>query len=177
MVFALDLEGVLAPEIWPLLGAQFDLPELSLTTRDLGDFEELMRRRVEATRRRGLRLSELQVVAHAVEPFFGARDFLARLRGLGQVLIISDTFHELSEPLVQKLGGHNLFANRFEIDLNTIPFPTPGNSWKAKFNRPSGVGQPEEVINLFVPDNSIVVFVGARDPTSSREQPRNRRGD
>ena len=43
MIFALDLEGVLAPEIWPILGTHFDLPELSLTTRDLGDFDELMR--------------------------------------------------------------------------------------------------------------------------------------
>jgi phosphoserine/homoserine phosphotransferase len=32
------------------------------------------------------------------------------------VIIISDTFHEFSEPLIQKLGGHNLFANHFELD-------------------------------------------------------------
>jgi phosphoserine/homoserine phosphotransferase len=116
MIFALDLEGVLAPEIWPILGAHFELPELSLTTRDMADFSELMHRRVEATRARELTLRELQSVAHAVEPYLGARDFLARLRSLGQVVIISDTFHEFSEPLVQKLGGHSLFANRFELD-------------------------------------------------------------
>jgi phosphoserine/homoserine phosphotransferase len=51
-----------------------------------------------------------------VEPYLGARDFLARLRQLGQVIIISDTFHELAEPTVQKLGGHSLFANRFTVD-------------------------------------------------------------
>ena len=116
MIFALDLEGVLAPEIWPILGAHFELPELSLTTRDLGDFSELMHRRVDATRSRCLTLKELQAVAHQVEPYLGARDFLSRLRALGQVVIISDTFHEFSEPLVQKLGGHSLFANRFELD-------------------------------------------------------------
>ena len=116
MVFALDLEGVLAPEIWPILGERFDLPELSLTTRDLGDFTELMNRRVAATRARGLKLADLKSVAHAVEPYHGARDFMARLRALGQVLVISDTFHEFSEPLMQKLGGHILFANRFELE-------------------------------------------------------------
>src|SRR5439155_6596507 len=115
-VYAIDLEGVLAPEIWPAIGSHFVLPDLALTTRDLGDFDELMRRRVAATRSRGLTLAHLQGVAHAVEPFLGARDFLARLRALGQVVIISDTFHEFSEPLVQKLGGHSLFANRFELD-------------------------------------------------------------
>jgi len=116
MIFALDLEGVLAPEIWPVLGSAFELPELSLTTRDLRDFSDLMHRRVAATRSRELTLKQLQAVAHRVEPFLGARDFLLRLRALGQVVIISDTFHELSEPLVQKLGGHSLFANRFELD-------------------------------------------------------------
>ena len=116
MIFALDLEGVLAPEIWPILGAHFDLPDLFLTTRDMADFSELMHRRVDATRARGLTLRQLQDVAHTVEPYLGARDFMARLRALGQVVVISDTFHEFSEPLLQKLGGHSLFANRFELD-------------------------------------------------------------
>jgi len=116
MVFALDLEGVLAPEIWPIVGAHFQLPDLSLTTREIADFQELMTRRVHATRSKHLTLKQLQSVAHTVDPYLGSREFLSRLRGLGQVLIISDTFHEFSEPLVQKLGGHSLFANRFELD-------------------------------------------------------------
>jgi phosphoserine/homoserine phosphotransferase len=116
MIFALDLEGVLAPEIWPILGAHFELPELTLTTRDIADFDQLMHQRVAATRSRPLTLRQLQEVAYTVEPYLGAREFLQRLRALGQVVIISDTFHEFSEPLVQKLGGHSLFANRFELD-------------------------------------------------------------
>jgi phosphoserine/homoserine phosphotransferase len=116
MIFAIDLEGVLAPEIWPALGNAFHVADLHLTTRDLGDFDELMRRRVAATRSKGLTLKQLQEVAHAIEPFLGARDFLSRLRSLGQVVVISDTFHEFAEPLAQKLGGHSLFANHFELD-------------------------------------------------------------
>ena len=116
MIFALDLEGVLAPEIWPILAARFELPDLKLTTRDIGDFDQLMHRRVAATRSKSLTLRDLQAIAHAVEPYLGAREFLARLRALGQVVIISDTFHEFSEPIAQKLGGHSLFANRFELD-------------------------------------------------------------
>jgi phosphoserine/homoserine phosphotransferase len=116
MIFAIDLEGVLAPEIWPLLGAHFELPDLLVTTREVGDFEALMHRRVAVLRSRGLTLRQLQQVAHGVHPYLGAREFLGRLRGLGQVLIISDTFHEFSEPLVQELGGHSLFANHFELD-------------------------------------------------------------
>jgi phosphoserine / homoserine phosphotransferase len=116
MIFALDLEGVLAPEIWPLLGERYRLPEFSLTTRDLGDFDELMRRRVDAARRADLSLRDLQEVAHAVQPYIGAREFVGRLRGMGNVVIISDTFHEFSDPLAEKLGGVNLFANQFEQD-------------------------------------------------------------
>jgi len=116
MIFAIDLEGVLAPEIWPILGTHFDLPDLSLTTRDMADFSELMHVRVRALEARRLALRDLQRIAHAVEPYLGANDLIARLRRMGNVVIISDTFHELSDPLAEKLGGVNLFANRFELD-------------------------------------------------------------
>ena len=33
-------------------------------------------------------------------------------------MIISDTFHEMAEPLVEHLSGFNLFANRFETDAH-----------------------------------------------------------
>lgn len=120
MIFALDLEGCLAPEIWPVLGAQFGVPEFSLTTRDIADFDDLMRQRVAAAHRAGLTLADLQRTAHAVEPFMGAREFVDRLRTMGNVIIISDTFHEFSDPLATRLGAVNLFANRFEIDEQGI---------------------------------------------------------
>jgi phosphoserine/homoserine phosphotransferase len=116
MIFALDLEGVLAPEIWPILGAHFGVTEFSLTTRDTADFDDLMRRRVAGATKARLTLANLQAIAHAVEPYLGARDFLAKLRTMGNVVIISDTFHEFSEPLAAKLGHASLFANRFELD-------------------------------------------------------------
>jgi phosphoserine/homoserine phosphotransferase len=116
MIFALDLEGVLAPEIWPILGARFELPELHQTTRDVADFGALMHLRVEAVSRRGLKLSDLQTIAHAVEPYLGAHELVLRLRRIGNVVIISDTFHEFSDPLAEKLSGASLFANRFELD-------------------------------------------------------------
>lgn len=120
MIFALDLEGCLAPEIWPALGTRFAVPEFSLTTRDIADFDELMQKRVAAAHRAGLKLYDLQVTAYGVEPYLGAREFISRLREMGNVIIISDTFHEFSDPLAAKLGGVNLFANRFEVDESGI---------------------------------------------------------
>ncbi|MFO0852484.1 MAG: VCBS repeat-containing protein [Gemmataceae bacterium] len=55
-------------------------------------------------------------------------------------------------------------ASRFTDELTAIPYPTtPGDFWKARFRRPSGAGQDEEVLNLLVPANAMVVFVGARN--------------
>ncbi|HZI89917.1 MAG TPA: bifunctional phosphoserine phosphatase/homoserine phosphotransferase ThrH [Candidatus Polarisedimenticolia bacterium] len=116
MIAAIDLEGVLAPEIWPHLGDHFHVEELHLTTRDVGDFEELMRRRVEALNRAGLTLARLQEVAHEVRPYLGSHEFLDRIRRSCQVMIISDTFQEFAEPIIERLGGYNLFANQFEVD-------------------------------------------------------------
>ena len=150
MIFALDLEGVLAPEIWPVLGQRFDLPDLALTTRDMADFSALMHRRVDATRERGLTLRDLQQVAHAVEPFLGAREFLSRLRAMGQVVVISDTFHEFSEPLLQKLGGHSLFANHFELDADGAL-----KGFKLRIR-----GQKERIVSGFKSAGFLVAAVG-----------------
>jgi phosphoserine/homoserine phosphotransferase len=116
MIAAIDLEGVLAPEIWPHLGDHFGVGELHLTTRDVADFEELMQRRMEALNRAGLTLARLQEVAHEVRPYLGSHEFLDRIRRHCQVMIISDTFQEFAEPIIERLGGYNLFANQFEVD-------------------------------------------------------------
>jgi phosphoserine/homoserine phosphotransferase len=118
MLAALDLEGVLAPEIWPYLGDHFGLPELHLTTRDTADFDELMSQRVDAMNRAGLTLAQVQRVAHEVNPYLGAPEFLRRIRQHCQVMIISDTFHEFAAPMIDRLGGVNLFANRFVTDTS-----------------------------------------------------------
>ena len=116
MIAAIDLEGVLAPEIWPHLGDEFGIAELHLTTRDTADFDDLMRQRVAALNRAGVTLKQVQAVAYKVPPYLGSREFLKRIRRHCQVMIISDTFHEFAEPMVEHLGGFNLFANRFETD-------------------------------------------------------------
>jgi phosphoserine/homoserine phosphotransferase len=116
MLAAIDLEGVLAPEIWPYLGEHFGIKELHLTTRDTADFDELMRLRVDSMNRAGLTLAEVQQVAYQVHPYLGAPEFLKQIRRHCQVMIISDTFHEFATPLMDRLGGVNLFANRFVLD-------------------------------------------------------------
>ena len=115
MIVATDLEGVLIPEIWVEVAERLALEDLRITTREEPDFEKLMKRRIEILQRAKVGLPDIQRIAHNVLPFPGATEILAWLARRGQLLIISDTFHELSDPVVERLGRYNLFANRFRV--------------------------------------------------------------
>ncbi len=45
----------------------------------------------------------------------GAKEFLDELRGLTQVIIISDTFTQFASPLMEKLGRPTIFCNSLEV--------------------------------------------------------------
>ena len=52
MLACLDLEGVLVPEIWIAFAEKTGIEKLRLTTRDIPDYDELMRGRIEDSRRK-----------------------------------------------------------------------------------------------------------------------------
>jgi len=116
MIVATDLEGVLIPEIWVEIGETYDIPELTKTTREIEDFHDLMEHRIKVLREEGLKLRDIQQVARNVKAFPGSLEFLSWARRQGQIMIISDTFHELSDQLIWEMGGYNLFANQFITD-------------------------------------------------------------
>jgi phosphoserine/homoserine phosphotransferase len=115
VIIATDLEGVLVPEIWERIAAETGIEELTRTTRDEPDFSRLMDHRLRVLSAHDLRLPALQKIAATIQPYPGAVELLEWLRDQAQVLIVSDTFHELSEELVRRMGGFSLFANRFEM--------------------------------------------------------------
>lgn len=115
-VVCLDLEGVLVPEIWIGLAEKTGIEVLRATTRDVPDYDQLMGRRLEELDKRGIGFNELRRVAESLEPLEGAVAFLDWLRARFQVIILSDTFYELSAPLMQKLGWPTLFCHRLEVD-------------------------------------------------------------
>jgi phosphoserine/homoserine phosphotransferase len=116
LIVATDLEGVLIPELWVEIAEHYNIDGLRVTTREIPDFQELMEHRVEVLQKEDIRLPELQEVTQRTMAFAGALEFLAWARRQGQVMIISDTFHELSDPLIWEMGGYNLYANRFTVD-------------------------------------------------------------
>lgn len=116
IVLALDLESVLVPEIWETVARVAGVPGLNLTTRDVPDYGALMRQRISLCREHGLTLTWLREIVAAMEPLPGAREFLAWARGCAHVAIISDTFHELAGPLVDKLGSPLMICNALALD-------------------------------------------------------------
>jgi phosphoserine/homoserine phosphotransferase len=111
----LDLEGVLIPEVWISFADRTGIPELRLTTRDLPDYDQLMRQRLRILAEHKLGLREIQEVISGMEPLEGARAFLDTLRQEYQVLILSDTFYEFGMPFMHKLGDPTLFCHKLEV--------------------------------------------------------------
>jgi phosphoserine / homoserine phosphotransferase len=112
----LDLEGVLVPEIWIGVAERTGIEELLLTTRDISDYDVLMKRRIEILHERGVRIGDIHDVINSLEPLPGALGFLDRLRASVQVAVLSDTFYQFAEPLMRKLNWPSLYCNNLEID-------------------------------------------------------------
>ena len=115
-IVCLDLEGVLVPEIWIAFAEATGIGELRLTTRDISDYDVLMRRRLAILREHKLRLSDIQKVIATLDPLSGAEEFLLRLRERTQVIILSDTYVEFAMPLMRKLGWPSLFCNSLVVN-------------------------------------------------------------
>ena len=114
-IVCLDLEGVLVPEIWIAFSEATGIPELKRTTRDEPDYDKLMRWRIGILKEHGLGLKEIQETIEKIDPLPGAKEFLDKLRELGQVIIISDTFTQFAAPLMKKLGWPTIFCNTLEV--------------------------------------------------------------
>jgi len=112
----LDLEGVLVPEIWIAFAERTGIEALRATTRDIPDYNVLMKQRLALLDQHGLRIDDIQAVIATLEPLPGAIDFVDWLRERFQVIILSDTFYEFSQPLMRQLKWPTLFCHRLITD-------------------------------------------------------------
>lgn len=110
-----DLEGVFVPEIWINVAEKTGIPELRLTTRDISDYDVLMKKRLKILDREHLKISDIQNVIALLNPLEGAVQFLEWLRSEVQVIIVSDTFVQFAGPLMKKMGWPTLFCNSLVI--------------------------------------------------------------
>src|SRR4051794_7652372 len=117
-IVCLDLEGVLIPEVWINVAERTAIPELRLTTRDIPDYDVLMKRRLGILDQHGLGLPQIQEVIEGMDTMPGAREFLDQLRERYQVLILSDTFYEFAQPFMRKLGWPTLFCHSLDVEAH-----------------------------------------------------------
>ncbi len=119
-IVTLDMEGVLTPEIWIAVAEKTGIERLRLTTRDVPDYDVLMRGRLQILAEHGLRLSDIQSVIASLQPLAGALAFLNALREFTQVIILSDTFEQFAQPLLRQLGWPTLLCHRLVVENDRI---------------------------------------------------------
>ena len=115
-ITCLDMEGVIAPEIWIEFSKVSGIPELSRTTRDEPDYDKLMKWRIGILKDHGLTLKDIQNTIAKIDPLPGAKEFLDELRSMSQTIVLSDTFEEFAGPILKKLGMPTVFCNSLEVD-------------------------------------------------------------
>jgi phosphoserine/homoserine phosphotransferase len=114
-LIATDLEGILFPEMWVAVAEHTGVPELKLTTREIEDYDELMRMRLDLLSGVGMGLSEVQDIIRGMEPLPGAEQFLHEVRQLAPLVVITDSFYEFVNPVIAKLRYATVFAHTLEV--------------------------------------------------------------
>ena len=134
-IVTLDLEGVLVPEIWIAFAEKTGIEQLRLTTRDIPDYDVLMKGRLKILDAHALKLANIQEVIGTLHPLEGAKEFLDELRAMTQVIILSDTFEEFAKPLMRQLGWPTILCHRLEVDgsgrITSYKLRTPEQKQKA----------------------------------------------
>ena len=116
IMVAMDLEGVLTPEVWIAFAEATGIEALRLTTRDMSDYDALMRYRIDILREHNLTLADIQRVIDGMELLPGAGEFMDWLNERFQSIILSDTYYEFAMPFMRKLGWPTLFCNSLDVD-------------------------------------------------------------
>jgi phosphoserine/homoserine phosphotransferase len=111
-----DLEGIFVPEIWINVAEKTGIKELRLTTRDISDYDVLMKKRLAILDENRLKIDDIKAVIATMDPLDGALEFLDWLRPRIQIIVVSDTFDQFARPLLQKLGWPTLFCHTLSIN-------------------------------------------------------------
>jgi len=111
-----DLEGVWVPEVWINVAEKTGIPELRLTTRDIKNYDELMQYRLKILQERNLTLLDIQRVIATIRPLHGALEMINWLKRVTRFIVVSDTFVEFADPLMEQLERPTLFCHSLEVN-------------------------------------------------------------
>ena len=110
------MEGTLTPEIWNQVALDSGISELTKTTREIPSFSDLMDYRLDIMQQYNLKLADIVSATKKLDLLDGALEFLNKVRREFQVVILSDTFHEIAYPLIEKLGYPLLLCHKLDVD-------------------------------------------------------------
>jgi phosphoserine/homoserine phosphotransferase len=110
------MEGVFTPEIWINVAERTGIEELRLTTRDIADYDVLMRRRLAILDEHRITLKDITAVIDTMEPLEGAVAFIDWLRDRAALIVVSDTYSQFAAPLIRKLGRPTLFCHTLSVN-------------------------------------------------------------
>jgi len=117
-IVCFDMEGTLTPEIWEQVALDSGISELNKTTRDIPSYSDLMDYRLQIMKQYNLKLADIVEATKKLDLLDGALDFLNQVRQEFQVVILSDTFHEIAYPLMEKLGYPLLLCHTLDVDAD-----------------------------------------------------------
>lgn len=117
-IVCFDMEGTLTPEIWEQVALDSGISELNKTTRDIPSYADLMDYRLQIMKQHNLKLADIVEATKKLDLLDGALDFLNQVRQEFQVVILSDTFHEIAYPLMEKLGYPLLLCHTLDVDAD-----------------------------------------------------------
>ncbi|NVM16693.1 MAG: bifunctional phosphoserine phosphatase/homoserine phosphotransferase ThrH [Candidatus Lokiarchaeota archaeon] len=115
-IVCFDLEGVFTPEVWIAVSKATGIDELKLTTRDISDYDVLMKNRIALLKKNKITLKNIQEIILNMDLLSGAKEFLDYIRTVAQIVIVTDSFIEFVMPFMKKLGFPICFCHNLEID-------------------------------------------------------------
>ena len=119
-IVCFDLEGVFTPEVWIAVSKATGIDELKLTTRDISDYDVLMRNRIAILKKNNITLKEIQEIISKMDLLPGAKEFLDYIRSVAQIVILTDSFIDFVMPFMKKLGFPICFCHNLEINEEGI---------------------------------------------------------
>jgi len=117
-LIASDLEGVFLPEIWIAVSEKTGIAQLSLTTRDIANYDELMQMRLRILAEHKLTLRDIHAVISTLDPLPGAAEMIRWIQERTRLIILTDSYYEFVAPLLGKLGYPTIFAHSLQTDAN-----------------------------------------------------------
>jgi phosphoserine / homoserine phosphotransferase len=149
-IACIDLEGVLVPELWPHIAHQTGIKKLLITTREEPDYTKLVERRISLLRQHHLRLCDVRNLVSTIKPLPGAVQFIRTVALLWRVVLVSDAFRQMVEPIWMQLGSPELQCHEFACDSD-------GYIFAAKYSRKFG---KHEVIEHFKAQGEQTLAIG-----------------